>query len=68
MTTADKVLFIGFRGINNSSARLAEHLSSHKFLLTNSFTGLKKDIDLLPVRYEDIFGVGIGDIIAVKRG
>ena len=55
MKTEDKVLFIGFKGINNSSALLVDRLSAQKALLTNSFAGLKKDIDLLPAEYDSVY-------------
>ncbi len=38
-------LFVGFKGKNNASSVLVEELPSEHLLLTNSFTGLKKDID-----------------------
>ena len=56
--TADKILFIGFKGKNNSSAMLVDHLSSHKFLLTYSFAGIKKDIDSLTAEYDKVYLFG----------
>ena len=38
-------LWIGFKGRNNASCALAQAVSPHHFLLTNSYSGLKKDID-----------------------
>ncbi len=58
MKTEANVLFVGFKGINNSSALLVDQLSSHKFLLTNSFTGLKKDIGSLPAEYDAVYLFG----------
>ena len=58
MKTEDKVLFIGFKGINNSSALLVDRLSAQKALLTNSFAGLKKDIDLLPAECDSVYLFG----------
>ena len=54
-----KVLFVGFKGKNNSSAMLAERISSEHLLLTNSFAGLKKDIDSVSGEYDRavMFGV-----------
>lgn len=54
-----KVLYIGFKGKNNASGRLAESLSPDHLLLTNSFEGLKKDIDSIGQEYDCavVFGV-----------
>ena len=54
-----KVLFIGFKGKNNTSGRMAESISPDHLLLTNSFTGLKKDIDSITEEYDlaVLFGV-----------
>ena len=54
-----KVLFIGFKGKNNASGRLAELISPDHLLLTNSFAGLKKDIDSIKEDYDlaVMFGV-----------
>ena len=41
------MLFIGFKGKNNSSCMLVKGLSDNPFLLTNSFEGLRKDIESL---------------------
>ena len=40
-----KKLYVGFKGNNNSSHKLVENLKGEKCFLTNSFSGLKKDID-----------------------
>ena len=46
-----KILYIGFKGQNNSSGALVKSLPGQSVLLTNSFPGLKKDIDGLPAEY-----------------
>ena len=51
--------YIGFKGRNNSSSMLVKALSQHHILLTNSFTGLKKDIDLLPADYDVVYFFGV---------
>ena len=55
----NKVLFVGFKGKNNSSGMLAERISSEHLLLTNSFAGLKRDIDSVSGEYDRavMFGV-----------
>ena len=42
---SQKVLLTGFKGKNNSSANLVQAISENYRLLTNSFEGLKKDIE-----------------------
>ena len=52
-------LFIGFKGKNNSSNILVSSVSSNHILLTNSFTGLKKDIEELSPDYDEVYLVGV---------
>ncbi len=56
-----KKLFIGFKGKNNSSVLLVNALSSNgnSCLLTNSFTGLKKDIDSISLKYDAVYLFGV---------
>ena len=54
-----KVLLIGFKGKNNSSSMLVECLSSEYVLLTNSFEGLKRDIDSINADYDCILMFGV---------
>ena len=42
---SQKVLLTGFKGKNNSSSILVQSISENYRLLTNSFDGLKKDIE-----------------------
>ena len=53
-----KKLFIGFKGKNNSSAILVNSLPWPNYLLTNSFSGLKRDIDSLSNDYEVVYLFG----------
>lgn len=55
----EKVLYIGFKGKNNSSSILVNSLSSQGCLLTNSFAGLKKDIDNLSGDYDEVYLFGV---------
>ena len=43
----ENILYIGFKGIHNASCRLVQALQGNRYFLTNSFSGLKKDIDVL---------------------
>lgn len=54
-----KVLFVGFKGKNNASGKLAAVISSEHLLLTNSFEGLKKDIDLAGEEYDRVILFGV---------
>ena len=52
-------LYIGFKGKNNASCTLVNHLSEHPFLLTNSFDGVKRDIECLPDYYDSVLMFGV---------
>ncbi|MBR1651208.1 MAG: hypothetical protein IJ691_08610 [Lachnospiraceae bacterium] len=52
-------LFVGFKGKNNTSRILVEELSPVHLLLTNSFTGLRKDIDSISKKYDHVFIFGV---------
>lgn len=53
------ILFTGFKGKNNSSCILAEQLSQEHLLLTNSYAGLKRDIDCIDKEYDLVVMFGI---------
>ena len=55
----NKILLVGFKGVNNASKMLVEQLSSEYVLLTNSFAGLKRDIDSLNTDYESVLMFGV---------
>lgn len=55
----DKKLYVGFKGKNNASSVLVKSISRNSYLLTNSFEGLKKDIELLDESYDCIIFFGI---------
>lgn len=52
-------IYIGFRGKNNASGILVQSLAGNRCLLTNSFAGLKKDMETLEDSYDCaiLFGV-----------
>lgn len=52
-------LYIGFKGKNNASCIFAKTISKNHYLLTNSFGGLEKDIELLDDSYDCIMMFGI---------
>ena len=51
-------LYLGFKGHNNSSEILVNSLSGQHSLLTNSYTGLERDIDKLIEDYEEVYLFG----------
>lgn len=55
----EKVLYVAFRGINNSSYQLVRQMNGEAFYFTNSFTGVRRDIDSLQTSYEKIIMFGI---------
>ena len=52
-------LYIGFKGKNNASYTLVEYLSERPCLLTNSFGGVKRDIEYLPDDYGYVLMFGV---------
>lgn len=54
-----KTLFCGFCGKNNTSSHLISLLGGETLLLTNSVSGLKRDIEALSDNYEKIILFGI---------
>ena len=52
-------LFVGFKGKNNSSSILIKALMKENYLLTNSFEGLRKDIDNLSLDYDEVYLFGV---------
>lgn len=54
-----KVLFVGFKGKHNASGKLAAACSPKHLLLTNSFAGLRNDIDLAGEEYDHVILFGV---------
>ena len=65
------ILYTGFRGIRNASGLLAQQMAQDCCLLTNSFSGLKRDIDAIDraFDYAVMFGVDkeLTDAIRIER-
>lgn len=55
----EQKLYIGFKGKNNASSTLVECLSESPCLLTNSFGGVKRDIECLPDNYDSVLMFGV---------
>ena len=54
-----KTLYIGFRGKNNTSSQIVNQLGEDILLLTNSFSGLEKDILSITESYDSIYMFGV---------
>ena len=52
-------LYIGFKGKNNASSTLVENLSESPCLLTNSYGGIKCDIECLSDNYDHVLMFGV---------
>jgi len=62
----NNVLFVGFKGKNNTSGMLAEQISPEHLFLTNSFGGLKADIDFICKEYDQIVMFGVDKMLTSK--
>lgn len=54
-----KILYVGFKGRRNSSCQLASSMPGDKYFLTNSFTGVKRDIDCIHGSYDAVYLFGL---------
>ena len=67
----NRKLHIGFKGKNNASCILVKSISADSYLLTNSFEGLKKDVELLSRSYDCVILFGIdkdlSDTVRIER-
>lgn len=54
-----EILYTGFKGKHNSSYRLVEGLEGNKIFLTNSFGGLKKDIENINKTFDVVYMFGL---------
>ena len=55
----EKILYTGFKGKYNSSNRLVNLFDGETLYLTNSFKGLRKDIDSIEKVYDKILMFGL---------
>ncbi len=54
-----RILYVGFKGKNNTSFQLVSKLGGDRVFLTNSFSGLSRDIDGLDEQYDIVILFGI---------
>lgn len=68
---SQKVLLTGFKGKNNSSSILVQSISENYRLLTNSFEGLKKDIEEIDEGFDFLIMFGcdknLKDSVRIER-
>ena len=66
-----KILYVGFKGVKNTSYQLVSSFPGEHLYLTNSFSGLARDIDALEKDYDAVimFGVdkSLSDTLRVER-
>ena len=55
----DSILYVGFKGKNNSSCKLVSSLKGEQLFLTNSFEGVRRDIDALTREYKKVIMFGL---------
>lgn len=54
-----KNLYIGFRGRNNSSFLLVSAIPGDKYFLTNSFSGIQRDLAAIQKGYDAVWMFGL---------
>ena len=52
-------LYVAFKGKGNSSNKIVSSFAGDKLFLTNSFIGLKKDIDIINKTYDLVYMFGL---------
>lgn len=70
------VLYVAFKGDGNSGNKIVRNLHGDKLFLTNSYSGLKKDIDHVSGTYDLVYMFGLDKTLkgnvriesAAKRG
>lgn len=54
-----RILYIGFKGKNNTSFRLVSSLDGERLFLTNSFSGVERDIEAMNADYDAAIMFGL---------
>ena len=71
MKKINRTLYVGFKGKSNTSSILVKTISEDSFLLTNSFSGLQRDIESLNGYYDCVMLFGIDknlkDAVRIER-
>lgn len=53
------VLYVAFKGNGNSGNKIVRNLGGDKLFLTNSYSGLKKDIEYINDSYDHVYMFGL---------
>lgn len=53
------ILYVAFKGNGNSANKTVKNLDGDKLFLTNSYSGLKKDIDNINNNYDLVYMFGL---------
>ena len=53
------ILYVAFKGTGNSANKIVRSISGDKLFLTNSYSGLKKDIDNISGTYDLVYMFGL---------
>lgn len=54
-----RILYVAFKGKNNTSFQLVSALDGERLFLTNSFAGVERDIDALNTDYDAVIMFGL---------
>ena len=54
-----RILYVGFKGKNNTSFQLVSALDGERLFLTNSFAGVERDIEELSCDYDAVIMFGL---------
>ena len=54
-----RILYVGFKGKNNTSFQLVSALDGERLFLTNSFSGIERDIDAMNAEYDAVIMFGL---------
>ena len=54
-----RILYVGFKGKNNTSFQLVSALDGERLFLTNSFSGIERDIEALSTDFDAVVMFGL---------
>ena len=54
-----RILYVGFKGKNNTSFQLVSALDGERLFLTNSFSGIERDIEAMNAEYDAVIMFGL---------
>ena len=64
MEMAMRILYVGFKGKNNTSFQLVSALNGERLFLTNSFSGVERDIEALNTDYDSVIMFGLDNSLS----